>query len=288
LIDQRVVPGSDGETRSWLPNTLEWMDANYERVFSADPTLNRLPPLPAEGYVEMVHYDQHDGREMPPIEVFLLDESVEHHRIPMLMSRLHEGLREAPFQVDDLIVFPLTVSDHAHGDGRCVGVGVAPASRSEGIEGEQAGVPGERAQWKERLEKAAEDAGRGRRMRVGTPHAAHSIAWARPARRWRSTTPARFFPDVRIAEFELRRLIRERFGAEVEWFIARPDAMERWESTWAAHGLVDGLGQWWVEFETDIEIDGPVVLGAARELGFGVFAPRHADRLSIRRNGPRA
>ncbi|GAA2094543.1 type I-G CRISPR-associated protein Csb2 [Brevibacterium salitolerans] len=244
-----------GQTRGWQPNTIEWMDENYTRVFGEDPALRVLPPLAAVAYTRSLTYHRVRVRK-GSMTVIPLETSIEQHRVQKLfleMSRLMPS---------GWHVFPLTVSGHAAADGRLVGVGLL------GPEGHDwAQSPAQLV-----LEAVANaNLPSGRSVRLSGAH--EPSTWENPSRRWISTTPLRGFPDARVLSHVLAEEIAARYGSASVVLDAQASPVRAQDHRWSSEGLTDGFGQWWVTIETADEIEGPLMLGASTDRGFGMFRP---------------
>lgn len=244
-----------GQTRGWQPNTIEWMDENYERVFGEDPALNVLPPLPAEPYTRALAYS--------PVRVRAGSMTVVPLEFPVEQQRVRKLFLEI---VNDLPsgwkAFPLTIGGHAASDGRLVGIGFLG-------NGGHTGDPS--------LATIVVNAVARSGLRGGRPvrfSAAHEPrTWERASHRWVSTTPLRAFPDPRVLEFAITKEIADRYGTTVTLLEAHASPVSAQDHRWSSEGLTDGFGQWWLRIETEDEIKGPLTLGASTERGFGMFRP---------------
>ncbi|NMO01849.1 type I-U CRISPR-associated protein Cas5/Cas6 [Gordonia sp. TBRC 11910] len=252
----------DGNSRGWQPNTLEWMDENYLRVFSDDPVVSSLPSLPPTGYVRPLTYSTDAPLAIQPAATALivlpLRVSTDQYRTPRLLGRLHEH-KLMPSGWKPL---PLTASFHQNSDGRLVGLGFYPSDDADTTE-----PP---AQWLPKLhEKLSGDQAQQRQLASLLPE-----TWTGPARRWTSTTPLRGFPQLMILEDALRREAEQRFGLDVEIIEASTHARTRREHRWANSTYTDGFGLWWVTLEFTQPLTGPLQLGASTKHGFGAFLPK--------------
>lgn len=244
-----------GPTRGWQPNTIEWMDENYARVFGEDPALNVLPPLPAAAYTRPLTYSP--VRVRPgSMTVVPLEASIPQHRVQGLFLEMS---RQMP---SGWRAFPLTVSGHAASDGRLVGVGlVGPAGKE--------GEPSPAMLVLDAVEHS--DLPSGRSVRLSGTHEPRT--WERPSRKWRSTTPLRGFPDARVLAHLLAGEITDRYGTASKLLDAQVAPVRAHDHRWPGEGLTDGFSQWWVTIETTAEIEGPLMLGASTDRGFGMFCP---------------
>lgn len=252
---------ASGPTRGWGPNTIEWMNENYARVFGEDPTLNILPPLPAEAYTHALTYSP--VRVRPgSMSVIPLKTSVAQHLAPKLFTEMSQQMPTS-WQA-----FPLTVSEHAASDGRLVGIGfLGPAART--------GEPSPAALVLDAVERSGFPEGRS--VRLSRTH--DPCTWEKPSHRWISTTPLRAFPDARVLTHVVVQEIADRYNTTALVREAHAAPIRAQDHRWSGEGLADGFGQWWVTVETAEQIEGPLMLGASTERGFGMFRPNdHATR----------
>ncbi len=281
---ERWYPSSDygGDTQGWQENTIEWYEANYQRVFGQDPTITQLPPIPATGFVSMLHYSrQRVSVGAQALSVVPLRRSVLNHRIPALLADLCKVLEA---DSSEYHLMPLTVSHEsvrraAGGDGRCVGIAVVRKDVANGETGvaNDGTVRDEAAEAEQvrlvvsKVSAVVESLPESDGLIVGSSSALRSPTWVGSAKRWYSTTPLRAFPDKRVARFELESELRHRFDTEtVEVVLSRSPHIKR-NGLWAEAEYTDGLTQWWAEIVLPHHTEGPIQLGAATERGFGVF-----------------
>lgn len=250
-----------GRTRGWQPNTIEWMDENYARVFGEAPALNALPPLPAGAYTRTLTYSP--VRIRPgSMAVVPLEFPVEQHRVRKLFLEVAQDLPSG------WRAFPLTVSGHAASDGRLVGIGFL-------TNGGHAGDPSPATIVADAVARSGLRGGRP--VRLSAAHEPRT--WERVSRRWVSTTPLRAFPDPRVLTFVVTQEIADRYGTTAIVQEAQASPVSAQDHRWSGDGLTDGFGQWWVSIETADEIKGPLMLGASTEQGFGMFRPtEHVTR----------
>lgn len=271
---------SDGHTHGWQSNTFDWFEANFQRTFGRDPAVAQLPPIPPAGFVEQLAY----RLEAPAIHVTFpiaqLTRSVPNNRIPGLIKQLSHELASL---LSGWQVFPLTVSDEwadpkANGDGRCVGFGLTLTPVDADVLDARARATKwtqERAQAQQLLAKhvallRVEADG----LVVGRSAALNPVTWTGPADTWYSTTPLRAFPDERVVHYELSTQLNERYGVEVTELALQRGPRIRRNGRWSNSDLADGLNQWWAEITLSEQVEGPLLLGAATERGFGTFRPR--------------
>ena len=276
-VCERWYPSSNygGDTQGWQENTIEWSEANYQRVFGQDPAITRLPPIPSTGFVSMVHYSRARASvATQALSVVPLRRSVPNHRIPALLADLCKVLGA---DSSEYHLMPLTVSHEsarkaAGGDGRCVGLAVVrkDVDNDGTVRGDE--IESERMRLVvSEVSTAVESLPESDGLIVGSPSALRSGTWVGPAKRWYSTTPLRAFPDERVARFELESELRRRFDTQpIEVMLSRSARIKR-NGLWAEAEHTDGLTQWWAEIKLPDDIAGPIQLGAATERGFGVF-----------------
>lgn len=249
-----------GKHRGWLPNTMEWLNANFERIFSPEASISRLPPLPPQGYTRTLSYSTRASVRLPEdFSVVALPYALENHRIPKLFRMFNTQL---PAKRSYGLI-PLTISGSAHADGRCVGVGITPRL-NEQIRTQ------ELAEASEVVSRMSPTTGR---FRVNTPGALNPRSWVGPSREWRSTTPYRGYPDIRVVEHVLREEISSMFSMGITILEAQKDPVAQWHSRWTSSVYEDGFADWWLTFRCDEEITGPVALGASNHDGYGMFQP---------------
>lgn len=255
---------ADGRSRGWLPNTMQWFDINYERVFGEDPVLNQLGPIAAHGYTQPLAYSPRSASRPGEFPIVPFTASIPHHSIREPLAAANRRLRAEGIP---WTAFPATVSNSAHADGRLVGIGILPDSdedRRHGSEAAEMVVESEIAM----LDPASDS------FPVIDPAALRARTWIGPSASWYSATPMRAFPDRRVLEYEVHRELGSRFNARVLEVRATSVPTSKAHRPWADGALADGLGQWWLEVDLAEPIDGPVVLGRAKDHGFGLFHPR--------------
>lgn len=259
-----------GPAHGWQSNTVKWFEDNFQRAFGRDPAIAGLPPIPPAGFVRPLSY----GRDIPPIRAAFstaqLARSVPNHRIPPLILHLNTAIAEA---VPDWRAFPLTVSHErdkpsANGDGRCVGFGLLRLDGSDFSVEEQARAGELLARYVAQLPEQPDG------LVVGRSGALNPTTWTGPAKTWYSTTPLRAFPDKRVVHYELAKQLNERYGVELRDLALQHTPRIRRNGYWSNGDLADGLAQWWAELTVSEQIEGPLLLGAATDRGFGMFRPR--------------
>lgn len=274
---ERWYPSPDygGDTQGWQENTIEWYEANYQRVFGQDPFIARLPPILPTGFVSMVHYSRERASVgTQTLSVVPLRRSLPNHRIPTLLADLCKVLEA---DSSEYHLMPLTVSHEsvrraAGGDGRCVGIAVVRKDMTnDGTARDEAAEADRLRLVVSKVSTAVDSLPESQGLIVGSSSALSSPTWIGPAKRWYSTTPLRAFPDVRVARFELESELRRRFDTEPVEVMLSPSPRIKRNGLWAEAEYTDGLTQWWAEITLPDHIAGPIQLGAATERGFGVF-----------------
>ncbi|MEV7972786.1 type I-U CRISPR-associated protein Csb2 [Cellulomonas sp. NPDC089187] len=94
--------------------------------------------------------------------------------------------------------------------------------------------------------------------------------WTRRSAAWASATPYVAHADERVARLELARDLEAHYGDDLEFeaqFSRRPrlPGEARWPEP------PGGRQQWWVAISTRSPVPGPLVLGACRDDGYGLF-----------------
>lgn len=95
--------------------------------------------------------------------------------------------------------------------------------------------------------------------------------WDDPATSWYSATPFVGHPDERVARLQAERDLAAWTGGDIDaevTFSRRPHRPG--QVPWPAPP--GGAQQWWVALTTPALVPGPLVLGACREAGYGLFA----------------
>jgi CRISPR-associated protein GSU0054/csb2, Dpsyc system len=245
---------SSGKWRGWQQNTLTWMDANFERVFSSDPSVNQLPIIDSGPHVCPLHYSELPIPDATTrLHVEALAKPRNQWQIPSLMGRINKQLP------NEWSAIPLTISGHKHANGKVAGVGLIPPKGTD-----FANPPLE-----EFYEALGDDLGGPRPIKTLDP-----ATWSGPARKWRSATPLRAFPN----EVVVAHSIAEEYGQSFISIDASKQPIESDQFMWANSTYTDGFGQWWVTIEFEEPQNGPLVLGASKEDGFGVFLPVRNER----------
>lgn len=266
----RWYPNPGGPTRGWQPNTIDWLEANYQRVFGHDPAVTQLPPIPSAGFVQPLQYESEPPEARVRLPIARLTRAVPNNHIPKLMAPLHAELSEA---LPGWSLFPITISHEvdarmANGDGRCVGFGLKhsnPGTLTPDVVAEVTGVLARSVAFLPAAKTG---------FVVGDSGALRSSTWVGPAEIWYSVTPLRAFPDERIVKYQLAAELKERYGTELVDLQLRRTPRIRRDGRWSNAVLSDGLDQWWAEIALSELIDGPLLLGAGTEYGFGTFRPR--------------
>lgn len=253
-----------GTTRGWTPDTIDWMDDNFERVFSSSPDIRNLPQLPAAHYTTALAY--RDASATPEsdadrLAVVRLDRSVAHFRIPQTMGLLR------PLLAPNWRAIPLTVSAHNKADGRLVGFGITDAAHPDRAP-DTADIL---YQVSDALARIASLDPRGKQ--VSSSGTLAPTSWIGPALRWRSTTPLRAFPDRRVLELEIARELEDAYGVEPLSIRFESAPTFAGQHRWSSSSHSDGFAQWWVEIMLSSALTGPLVLGASKLEGFGVLRP---------------
>ena len=257
----RWVPEPDrrGSTRGWSPASLPWMDANHEITVSGSPR----PRLPAGPYSVAMRYVR--PRRVPSIpspgsaiRVLPLRRSQPAGAVRGLMSSL-----KVP---SGTTLFPCVFTEGEYADGRVLGVAVLSALSTT----PSAPDPVPLLAAESSLRAAHPDLF----AEPGGSSAAVSLSpnfWGRSSRVWRSATPLRAFPDIRVVDRILVDELQRITGRSVQ--LLRADKAPRLpgEQRWRQPG--DGLDQWWVSLMFDTEVAGPLQAGATQDEGFGLFVP---------------
>lgn len=265
----RWYPHLGGPTHGWQTNTIDWFEANYERIFGDDAAVSQLPPIPPAGFVQTLRYDHQEPASRVDLPIAQLTRAVPNNHIPRLMAPLQAELSE---KLPGWRLFPLTVSHETDkprtsGDGRCVGFGLKPIA-SIALSPEEIADATNALGHFVALLPAPE-----RGLVVGDSGTLNPRTWAGPADTWYSVTPLRAFPDERIVKYQLAAELEEYYDAEiVDLQLCRTPRIRR-DGRWSNAVLVDGLDQWWAEITLTKPVDGPLLLGAATEHGFGTFRP---------------
>lgn len=263
---------SRGSVRGWLPSTLDWYDANHARTFGTDPLVSSLPPIPAHGYVDPLAYDRsNSAAEVTTTAgtVVPLLRSVPQHLVPGLIGEASAALHAAAGgRTSAWFAFAATVSGGMHDDGRCVGISLAPreSARPEDLTAELASAS---AAVEHIVRERAAAPGRS----IVAPRALDPEHWTGPSTVWFSATPLRAFPDERVVRYSVTTALREQFGVGPALLTVRRAPQHAYEERWPNGNLTDGLGQWWCDLVLTAPITGPLVLGAGRDHGFGLFQP---------------
>lgn len=264
-------PRLDGHTYGWQPNTIDWFEANFQRIFGRDEAVTELPPILPAGFVQPLVYSHDVPATRVEFPISQLTRSVPNHRIPTLIRRLNDELDDA---LPGWRAFPLTISHefaetNANGDGRCVGFGLTPADGGDPPVGEQAEAGEFLARYVALLREQPDG------LIVGRSGALKPATWIGPADTWYSTTPLRAFADERVVLHELAaQLNGRRYGVGLKELALQRTPRIRRNGRWSNGDLADGLDQWWAELTVSEQIEGPLLLGAATDRGFGTFRPR--------------
>lgn len=277
-------PSARGLTRGWQPNTVDWYEANFARTFGTDVKTSSLSPLPALGYVRPLHY----STVLPQDEnctVVPLERSIPQHSAPTILSALNTELPAG------WLAFPAVFTTSRWADGRCVGIGlmrqvaqranqgpssVASSSTDTSVVVETG--PSNASTDLVHVEMLVEQWLASRSdlpggQRVISADALDASHWSSTSRHWRSVTPLRAFPDLRVLQHQLSIEADRRFGSGITVVEASVEPVPRFAERWSNARFTDGYGQWWLEIEFDDEITGPVLLGASTDHGHGLFRP---------------
>lgn len=250
---RRLLPFEDprGSTRGWTSRSVDWMDLNYELMANS----RDAPQIPDTAYSVRLAYRAVPSALSKPLQVVPLRSALPGRQVPGFMARL-----EVP---NGAVAFPLVVAGAPHSDGRCLGIGFQTAGdgASPVTDMVSAVIRAERPTAAPILELS--------QRKTLDPE-----RWTRAARSWVSATPVRAFPDVRVLEY----LLRQRFGDRFALLRADREPMESWQQRWPSPpGLVDGLAQWWVKLRLPTPTAGPLRIGTANELGFGLMIPDSSE-----------
>lgn len=230
---------SRGATRGWAPNSCDWMDAQYAAVMggSSLPTFSPEPYLTRLSYGAPAATEDQSSRHV----VIATARPVQNHRIPEFLRAL------GPLPAG---TFPCVVARHREASGQLVGIGMPLGSPQI-----------------ETLREHADLRAEPPTLAVG---ALDPRVWEEQATTWCSATPLRAFPDQRVAEYVIGREANETLGA-VPDFTWSTSPERPWHRRWSQPA--DGLRTWWVTLRFDRPVGGPLVLGATKNEGFGLFVP---------------
>lgn len=254
---------TEGGSRGWQPNTIEWMDECFSRVFANDPVVSSLPSLPPTGYVRPLTYRTVGPQaDRPLLHIVRLPEPKEQQLTPSLLRRLH------PLIPTGWKALPLTASSHPNSDGHLLGLGLYPCDDADmtvnpspdlsPLRDELGVLPPVHRQLTSLLPET----------------------WVGPARHWTSTTPLRGFPQLMVLEDALKREADKRFGIDVVIVEASTQEQKSRDHRWANSAYTDGFGLWWVTVDFAQPVVGPLQLGSSTEHGFGAFLPRTEEESS--------
>lgn len=258
-----------GRSQGWQSNTIEWFEINFQRIHGSDVFVGTLPPVEPSGYVLPLNYSKTPPPTHLEFPIAALPRSVPHHRIPEIIDAVNSAA--------DLPVgwtaFAITVSHetaetNASGDGRCVGIGLAPDEHDRRSAGDIDAVATYLARMAESVGAVADG------FTVGQSRALRPASWIGPAKSWYSTTPLRAYPDERVARWQISEQLRDRYGVEITELTLQHNPRIANNGRWAERDVTDGYRQWWAEFTVSAPIDGPLLLGQATARGFGTFRPR--------------
>lgn len=97
----------------------------------------------------------------------------------------------------------------------------------------------------------------------------HRYATMTPGSEWITATPVRAFGHPLI----LRQALTDAFGAEIDIIDSSTRPLDTWQQRLPNLDVADGLSQWFVRFNTSVDVAAPVMAGAHTELGFGLCVP---------------
>lgn len=247
-----------GLSRGWNDMTMLRYRINHERTFSTAPDVRDLPLVPAHGFTTPLQYRTVRQNTNDRMAAFPLRRSV------------HQSHGRGIAQEVNTVIGPdrrallLTSSGSPHARGQIVGIGITSIDEEplpHSMTAEVVRVIGE-------IELRHPEG-----QRVHTPRAADARYWCRPSRRWRSTTPLRGFPDLRVLSLELKEQCLNELGVTPTAIKASPEPVVASDQRWRVDQYTDGLGQWWAILDFEEPVRGPLALGASRPDGFGAFQP---------------
>ncbi|MCT1556821.1 type I-U CRISPR-associated protein Csb2 [Helcobacillus massiliensis] len=247
-----------GLSRGWNDRTMLRYTINHERTFSTDPDVRDLPLIPAHGFTTSLHYRTVRQNTEDRMAVFPLRRSVHQSHGRSIVHRVNEVIGR------DRRAVLLTSSGSPHARGQIVGVGIT-STEGEPVRHSMAAELVEVIGDIERIHPQGK--------RVHAPRAADARYWCRPSRRWRSTTPLRAFPDLRVLELDLKQQCLSELGVAPTAIDASPEPVIASDQRWRVDQYTDGLGQWWAILDFEEPVRGPLALGASRFDGFGAFQP---------------
>lgn len=264
------VDSPGGKSRGWQSNSPQWMQINFEIVRDA----RKQSLLSAHGYSRTLRYmlvgeSAQEGTSpegTSPVVLIPVQQPIASQHVPKLMRRLNEKLEQQNL-VGSAVAFPAVFSAFEHSDGRCLGIGFTVVNAHEVLSNETLSdltglVRGLT------IENDSRPILRPNRATLQTSR------WTKAASTWKSATPLRGFPDIRVLDYALRSEIQSKYGQSltVEVVRAETEPIESWHVRWPTADFQDGLTQWWVQLELSGAISGPLQLGASTDLGFGLFS----------------
>lgn len=251
------VPHRAGRSRGWTEHSPRWMDMGFRimeqglDVPRPDPAFFTVPlDYTQEAWTPSAVLPDTDGRDVA-VRVFTLDSPLASSRVPEVMGRLAQV---------GLTCFPCVFSGHPRATGALHGVGVLlPPDLPE--------EPGLTDLVLGTLPRLRLDAGRSM-----TRHTTDPRRWTGASTTWVSATPLRAFPDERVVTHQLTRWAEDVAGSPLRELQLSRVPVEPWHHRWRQ--LPDGLDTWWVRMEFADRVHGPVMAGAATDLGFGLMIPQ--------------
>lgn len=262
LPDLRWAPVTHraGRSRGWTEHSTRWMDMNFRiqgeglDVPRPDPAFFQTPMA----YVQEAHaraavLPDRPARDVA-VRVFALDRPAPSHQVPDVMARLEEP---------GLTCFPCVFSGHPRATGALYGIGVLlPTGEAEddGLADLLIGA----------LPRLRLDGGRSMTLHTTDPR-----RWTGTSTAWVSATPLRAFPDERVVTMQLEHWAAEVAGSRLVGLHLSRDPLEPWHRRWRQ--LPDGLDAWWVRAHFAGPVSGPVMAGAATDLGFGLMIPEETS-----------
>lgn len=255
LMALHPVPDHQGRVRGWTDRTCDWMDVNHELTVSG----SQVPaPSPESSLVRLLYLPTEVRPTPTRVAVVPLATPVGPSGIGDFMASLDLRRHLADLS-DETQLFPAVFAGHPRADGRMLGLGVAVATT-------------------DRVGDALRRVATVLRDHVGSPirttRALSAAYWSASAARWTAATPLRAFPDVRVASEVVGAEVLERTGQAPRISWSRKPV---WGWQRPRRQPPDGLDLWWPDLEFDDPVTGPLILGASKDLGFGVFVPEGQD-----------
>ncbi|MBW3085830.1 hypothetical protein KEM60_02041 [Austwickia sp. TVS 96-490-7B] len=263
------VKGSAGEgpaSRGWSSQSVAWMDLKHELTVSGAtvPVPSPIPAYaPAWRYVARNSPTQVAGVGGDDLVVVPFPRRCSGQRA---MATAGAVRRMIAASWPEVSVFPCVNAGSQHSDGSGHGLAffvdtplVGSSAAVEAAVSARAGSPALFAD-------------------PGAPTSARAVKtarWRQSSRRWVSATPVRSFPDIRVLSYHLPRWVGA-YGADVESWSVSSSPVERWQHRCRQPG--DGNDLWWLSMTLSHEVAGPLLVGASRDSGFGLFVPEENKR----------